>query len=482
MSADWRLLSSKILDSLESCNLKREELLIMRDLIISHRRRHIEAEPQWSTLSEIPLAGGGNFELVSSSTRTSFRDKIREVSGLGKYLTLFGVSLFMSNPKGTGALKSSTLFFSDGFSDASRELFDEFIHEERFQTILGESTLIIQDRNVWRIKRIGDSIYVKDIGLYFALNIFNRRERIMLFIEFLRQIIGSNRLKRFGYIGLRKILLERTLWSRVLPQTEKMNLIATNSFVEILPTPFYFSPVAKGRRYLMWYSNNNFPAPSQKNSFTGDSNLDFACRGDVDVHLVWTSDFADTIRSQNSLVEVQVVGSLMMYAKRTIEPLQGFFKIVLFDMTPWEGYPPMMYGSELFMMSFVEDIVDVSQDFSDIRIYLKPKRRYLRSGNRRIHSKKYLALIDEYVTQGKLKLIDPRTNVYGLCSEADLILGFPFASPVIIGNELLKPSFYYNPDFSKDWPIRQAMDLVSVISGKENLRLKTQEIYNLKNS
>ena len=106
----------------------------------------------------------------------------------------------------------------------------------------------------------------------------------------------------------------------------------------------------------------------------------------------------------------------------------------------------------------------------------------MRVGSPYIHSASYLALIDELSSIGLLGLLDPTTNIYGLCDEADLILGFPFASPAIIGHELSKPSFYFNPEVSKDWLIRKSMDNVSVISGKENLRLKIREIYNSKNS
>jgi polysaccharide biosynthesis PFTS motif protein len=171
-----------------------------------------------------------------------------------------------------------------------------------------------------------------------------------------------------------------------------------------------------------------------------------------------------------------------MYPKKKIEPLEGYFKIALFDMTPWEGYPPMMFGSKLFMESFIKDIVEVSQEFASTRIYLKPKRKYVRSGSGFTHSVSYLALIDDYLSKEQLIVLDPNTNIYGICDRVDLILGFPFASPAIIGHELSKPSFYYNPEFSKDWQIRQSMDNVFVISGKENLRLKIQEIYDSKNS
>lgn len=482
MLADWRLLSSKILDSLGKCNLDKIEVLILRDLLISRRRRLLDPEPQWAALSALPLVSGGIFDLKSARIHESLQGNFREIDSLSKYFAGLLVGLFSPNPHKKHVPNSLTLFFSDGLSDVSRPLFHEFIHEARFKSILKESELIVQDRNIWRKIRIGNSIYVKDIGIYLFSNLITKRERVSLLGKFCRQLVVFGRFKRFRYMGLTKIVLERILWDELLSQTRITNLMATNSYMEILPTPFYLVPTASGKRYLLWYSNNNFSIPSQEGTDVTDNRIDFSCRSEVDVHLVWTSDFADSIKDRNKDVEIRVVGSLMMYPKKKIEPLEGFLKIALFDMTPWEGYPPMMFGSELFMESFIKDIVEVSQEFASTRIYLKPKRKYVQSGSGFIHSVSYLALIDDYLSKEQLIVLDPNTNIYGICDRVDLILGFPFASPAIIGHELSKPSFYYNPEFSKDWQIRQSMDNVFVISGKENLRLKIQEIYDSKNS
>lgn len=482
MLADWRPLSNKILESLNTCNLDRVEALIMRDLLISRRMRLINPEPHWASLPELPLANGGIFDLKSATVNESHKGSLREIALLGKYFAGLLGSLFLRNPDKNNFIQSATLFFSDGFSDSSRPLFHEFIHEERFESILEKSELIVQDRNVWRKIRYDNSIYVKDIGVYLFSKLLNRRERVSILGKLCINWFSLLKFRRFRYVGITKLVLERTLWDNLLSEIRNINLVATNSYMEILPTAFYLLPIESGERYMLWYSNNNFSIPSQEGIDAPDNRIDFSCRTEVDVHLVWTSDFADSIRNRNKSVKIQVVGSLMMYPKQAIEPLDGNFKIAVFDMTPWEGYPPMMFGSELFMKSFLSDIVEVCQEFASPKIYLKPKRKFVRKGSGFTHSASYLALIDEYLSKQLLNLLDPNTNIYGICERADLILGFPFASPAIIGNELSKPSFYYNPEFSKNWKIRQSMDNVSVISGKENLRQKIQEIYNLKNS
>ncbi len=482
MLADWRPISSKILESLGKCNLDKIEELILRDLLISRRRRLIDPEPQWALLPEIPLASGEFFDLKSARITASLKGNVREIAILARYLVGLLAGLFSPNPYKKPSPRPATLFFSDGLSDFSRPLFDEFMQEARFKSILRDDELIVQDRNVWRKIRIGNSIYVKDIGVYLFSNLLTKRERASFLGKLSKQLLNFRRFERFGFIGISKLAVERNLWDTLLSRIGKTSLLATTSYREILPTPFYLLPITSGKRYLLWYSNNNFSSPSQDGIDVIDNRIDFSCRSEIDVHFVWTSDFADSIRGRNKEVEIQVVGSLMMYPKRVIEPLEGYFKIALFDMTPWEGYPPTMFGSELFMESFIKDIVEVSQEFDSVRIYLKPKRKYVRSGSGFTHSASYLALIDEYSSKKKLNLLDPNTNIYGICDRADLILGFPFASPAIVGHELSKPSFYYNPEFSKHWKIRQSMDNVSVISGKENLRIKIQEIYDSKNS
>jgi polysaccharide biosynthesis PFTS motif protein len=300
-----------------------------------------------------------------------------------------------------------------------------------------------------------------------ATNLLNQKAKVRLLLGILKEFLSLSKLQKYGYLGAHRVIAENTVWNFLYIQNINIKIVATNSYMELLPTPFYSAKSFGIPRYMIWYSNNNFSIPSEEGDGENDNRM----------HFVWTHDFAESISSRNHEVEVRVVGSIMMYPKVKINEIPGNFKVAVFDMTPWEGYPSNMYGSELFMQSFLEDITAVCSDFPDIEIFLKPKRKFIRTGKGYIHSRSYLKLIDSLENQNQLNVLDPGTNIYGLVEQINLTLGFPFASPVIIGKELSKPSYYYNPEYSKTWKLRETMDGIKVISGRENLRHLIKQIF-----
>jgi len=479
MLADWRPLAFRIQQALSRTLLSETETSLVRDLIISSRRLHLKPEPEWKNLSQLPLNEGMSFDVNSAKIDSSFLCKFGETTKLFKYLVALIASLTISRKQIQAQSLELTLFYSDGFTEEKRLLFSEFINETRFNEITESRTLIIQDRNVWKPQKINGNFFVKDIGFFLITNVLNGRQKLSLLFRLIREVSTLKRLTRFGYLGAHRVIVENPLWNFLFIQGLNLKIVATNSYMEILPTPFYSASNFGVHRYMIWYSNNNFSIPSAEGTEESDNRLDFACRTDVDTHFVWTPDFAQNISNRNHLVEVRVLGSIMMYPRKQIDPIPGKFKVVVFDMTPWEGYPLNMYGSELFMMSFLEDIAQVSAEFPGTQVFLKPKRNFIRGGNRYVHSREYLELIDSLEADNKITVLGPTTNIYGLVEQADLILGFPFASPAIIGRELLKPSYYYNPEYSKGWNLRESMDQVEVISGRIKLRSKIEEAYQL---
>lgn len=480
MLSDWRLIASRIEQSLKDSSFVDTESDLLRDIIISNRKLHINPEPQWSNLAEIPLNNNMVYKVEPGQLYSSYSQKFSEIIKLLQYIAAL-ITTLLFNPKAKSLGENPlTLFYSDGFDYEKRLLFSDFISESRFNDFTLNRILLVQDRNIWKKKEINGKLFVKDIGFYLASNSLNLPEKFNLLIKIFNSATSIRNLKNFGYLGAYKIRAENVLWTFLFARVSDLKLIATNSYMELLPTSFYSASYFSIRRYMIWYSNNNFPVPSLEGGDKVDNRIDFACRTNIDTHLVWTTDFGKNISLRNQKVEIQIVGSIMMYPRKKILPLDGKFKVIVFDMTPWEGYPLQMYGSELFMASFLEDIVKVCADLPECRIFLKPKRNFVRTGKRYIHSKSYLKLIDSLENDQKITVLNPRTNIYGLVDQANIILGFPFASPVLIGGELLKPSFYYNPEFSLNWPLRDSMDQIKVISGRSNLSSKVWEIYALK--
>jgi polysaccharide biosynthesis PFTS motif protein len=74
----------------------------------------------------------------------------------------------------------------------------------------------------------------------------------------------------------------------------------------------------------------------------------------------------------------------------------------------------------------------------NLKIQLKHKRVFSKQ-----HSSDYLNFINQKVTNFEITVIDPNQNLYDLISKSKIVIGFPFTSPVIIGQELNTPSIFY---------------------------------------
>jgi polysaccharide biosynthesis PFTS motif protein len=98
----------------------------------------------------------------------------------------------------------------------------------------------------------------------------------------------------------------------------------------------------------------------------------------------------------------------------------------------------------------------------DYRIQLKHKRRISRN-----HSSDYSKFIEQKVKNFEIDVIDSNQNLYDLIGNSKLVIGFPFTSPVVIGQELDKPSFFYCS--SKLLPIAHKGQKLSFIQNQTSL-------------
>jgi polysaccharide biosynthesis PFTS motif protein len=108
---------------------------------------------------------------------------------------------------------------------------------------------------------------------------------------------------------------------------------------------------------------------------------------------------------------------------------------------------------------------------------LKPKREYgrkLRGGLS--HSTQYLELIYKLHRLNSIELLKPEVDLYGLVGSADLVVGIPFTSPVVLAKELNVPSFFYIPESARDWVIAESQDGVEVINGRNQLEIFIQNL------
>jgi polysaccharide biosynthesis PFTS motif protein len=93
---------------------------------------------------------------------------------------------------------------------------------------------------------------------------------------------------------------------------------------------------------------------------------------------------------------------------------------------------------------FIEDIIEsvklVSQKLDrDISIYIKHKRPFSR-----VNSSRYITYINKLVKNRQLFVLPMGVDLYETIAASKIIIGFPFTSPVIIGQELKVPSVHYS--------------------------------------
>jgi polysaccharide biosynthesis PFTS motif protein len=165
----------------------------------------------------------------------------------------------------------------------------------------------------------------------------------------------------------------------------------------------------------------------------------------IDTHWVWTSEHK---RYLMKLVDsdILVKGSMLFYNPKIKLNRNKKCDIVIFDVTPRNS--KSIYKDTIFTFpvakEFIEDIIEsvklVSQKLDrDISICIKHKRNFTPD-----HSSEYISYIGELEKDSQLSVLPLDSDLYKLIAASNIVIGFPFTSPVIIGQELKVPSIYYS--------------------------------------
>jgi polysaccharide biosynthesis PFTS motif protein len=121
------------------------------------------------------------------------------------------------------------------------------------------------------------------------------------------------------------------------------------------------------------------------------------------------------------------------------------YDITIFDVTPHEVD---LYKNTIYTYhnskEFIEDILITAEIIStklkyEISVYIKPKREY-----HNIHSKKYLSYLKKQINNGRLFELPYDVDLYKTILASKVVIGFPFTSPVVIGQELKVPAAHYS--------------------------------------
>jgi len=144
--------------------------------------------------------------------------------------------------------------------------------------------------------------------------------------------------------------------------------------------------------------------------------------------------------------------------------IRKLYDILIFDVTPVKSYELTNYYSNINCTKFISDIVEAVDKLNSlenpITLALKPKRKYSK-----YHSKGYKKYIKSLCYQGRVKLIDPDSDIFELIKSAKLVVVIPFSTPTLIAKRLGVKTCYYNPD--SRYKFRKMVDGVRILSTVE---------------
>ena len=120
-------------------------------------------------------------------------------------------------------------------------------------------------------------------------------------------------------------------------------------------------------------------------------------------------------------------------------------------------------------VSTLQTIVDVVDELKkecelDIRLCLKPKRRYSS-----FHSKEYVKLVKDLVKSEQIVLLDANSNLYEVISKSRFLLSTPYTSTNFIASELGVPSAFFCQNF-EPWIMEEYHHGFEVITTRSRLK------------
>jgi polysaccharide biosynthesis PFTS motif protein len=221
-------------------------------------------------------------------------------------------------------------------------------------------------------------------------------------------------------------------------------LITTQSHIAFQPLIFEYNNFP-AKKIMVWYSSNSVPIKYKREKlkrFTINRGVYANMR--IDEHWVWSKKHKNYL-SKYCDAKILVKKSLMLYTAEKLKPPITTIDVLVFDVTPHKN-PEItqnsIYSSEE-IINFINEIIICVKLLNkahkmNFKIQLKHKRVFSKQ-----NSSDYLNFINQKVANFEITVIDPNQNLYDLISKSKIVIGFPFASPVLIGQELNKPSIFY---------------------------------------
>ena len=386
----------------------------------------------------------------------------------------------------TKSLPATLVMEVGGDYEVSDKKLVEFLNDGSL-TPLKNATFVLIKSNI-RPKEITSSKfeYVADPLLNLIKQRLSLLDKVMLiYIHLKAPILLLKTLYSFPLMALiARDFNNLTLVKRLDQKNLIESIILTNS--SFTTQPLWIR--GKKRNFdthMIWYSQNFIPKIYKGETKRCD--LPTSLYMKVDVHWVWTEGFKKYLRSIGQKTKINVVGPLVWYLPEKKKLLkQQKFKILLFDITPWQdSHKPSVgaihnyYTLEL-IKKFVLDVISIcsklEKDF-DIDIFIDIKHK--RAINLKLHDNYYIKFLDDLeVKYEKFKIENYKVNLFHLLSNCNLSISVPYTSTAYISAHLKKAAVYYDP-FGKLIPSYEKSRFIKFVSNKRALKKEIIKSLNL---
>ena len=334
------------------------------------------------------------------------------------------------------------------FKDNSISKLHDFLVSKKFN-ISEKNEILIECRRILRSRMYSNLVVTFDIPLRIFTTKLSLKGQLKLLLVFfckLTILVKSFNNSQYIYLVFREYVFDENVYFAIANKNTINKIITTPTAIQYQPISFEIPDFAV-ERVMLWYSTNSIPIKykSRKTSIF-EKNLENSLqRMAIDTHWVWTNEHKKYLKKMtNSAILVR--GSMIFYNPTKKLDSNKKYDVVIFDVTPQNSksvFKDTIYSFPV-AKEFIDDIIEsvdlVSQKLDrNIGIYIKHKRNFAPT-----HSSKYIAYIDVLAKNRQLSVLPLDSDLYEIIATSKIVIGFPFTSPVIIGQELKVPSIYYS--------------------------------------
>jgi polysaccharide biosynthesis PFTS motif protein len=370
----------------------------------------------------------------------------------GKNLILV-YSLTKNQAIRNGSIKSLYTFLE------SKDVVDDF-----------EYITLIEVRKILWTRKYKMARTTLDIPLRIYINNFSPTLKMNCWLSMCKKFFEITQLQRKNWhvsLVLKEFVFDQIVYSAMDPKKLK-KLITTQSNIAYQPLIFEYETF-KAKKLMIWYSSNSIPI-KYKNEKLNRFVINPATYLNMQIneHWVWTKEHKDYL-SNYCQAKILVKKSLMFYTVENSITSNKIIDLLVFDVTPASN--PAITSNSIYttkeVINFINEINACVKMLNhtykmDYKIHLKHKRRFSKT-----HSSYYSKFINQRVKNSEIYTIDSNQNLYDLINNSKLVIGFPFTSPVVIGQELNKPSIFYCS--SKMLPTAHKNQRLSLIQDQTSL-------------